>query len=345
MSAVAVVSSPEYMQHDLPDHPENAARLRAIEDALDSPALALRDFLVPLAPRLATLDELARVHTPGYIATLEKAMTQAPAYVDQAPTYIVPQSYEIARLAAGGALRAIEAVLAGEAGAALALVRPPGHHAEPDRPMGFCLFNNIAIGARHALLQPGIERVLIVDFDVHHGNGTQSAFYDDPNVLFISSHQGGIYPGTGSAEEIGAGSGEGYTINLPLPAGAGDEAFARLTDEIIGPAADRFRPDLVLVSAGFDAHWLDPLAGLMLSLRGYERMTASLAAIAARHSRGRMALVLEGGYHLAALSSGVVTVLPTLLGETNITDTLGPSSAFEPDIQRQVARWKAIHEL
>ncbi len=342
---VAIVTSPEYLKHDLPGHDENAGRLRAIEVALDSPALGLREFLIPLAPQGAAEKQISTVHAPAYIEGLRKAMREAPAYVDSAPTYIVPASYEVAVLAAGGAIRAVDAVLDGEAETAFALVRPPGHHALPHQPMGFCLFNNIAIAARHALVRPGIERVLIVDFDVHHGNGTQDVFYSDPSVLFISTHQSPLYPFTGAAEETGAGPGRGYNINLPLPALAGDQAFDRLAAEIIIPAADRFRPNLVLASAGFDAHWLDPLARLQLTLRGYERLTRALLDIAARHCGGRLVLCLEGGYHLPALSGGVVTVVRTLLGETNIPDSLGPAPRPEPEVEPLLKRYKTIHQL
>ena len=342
---VAIVSSPEYLKHDFPAHEENAGRLRAIDVALDSPALGLREFLIHLSPQGATEKQISAVHTPSYIEALRKAMDEAPAYVDSAPTYIVPASYEVACLAAGGAIRAVDAVLDGEAETAFALVRPPGHHALPDQPMGFCLFNNIAIAARHALTRPGIERVLIVDFDVHHGNGTQDMFYSDPSVLFMSSHQSPLYPFTGAAEETGAGPGRGFNINLPLPELSGDQAFERLAAEIIVPAADRFRPHLVLASAGFDAHWLDPLARLQLTLRGYEHLTHSLLDIAARHCGGRLVLCLEGGCHLSALSGGVVTVIRRLMGETNIPDALGPAPRPEPDIRPLIKRYKVIHEL
>ena len=342
---IATVSSPLYLQHTFPDHPENAERLRAIEAALDSPALGLREFLVPLAPRSATIDEVVQAHLPEYVRALRDAVRQGPGYVDHAPTYVVPASFEIALLAAGGAIRAVEAVVGGEAEAAFALVRPPGHHAVPDAPMGFCLFNNAAIAARYAQRVLGIERVLIVDFDVHHGNGTQDIFYEDPSVLFISTHQEGIYPGTGAAEEVGAGAGAGYTINLPLPAGAGDEAMRVMLAEVIGPAAARFRPNLVLVSAGFDAHWLDPLAGLQFTLTGYAHLTRTLLTIAAEHCKGRMVFVLEGGYHLAALAGGVTTVLRTLMGETGIADGLGPAPRSEPDVARRVAQYRRLAAL
>jgi acetoin utilization deacetylase AcuC-like enzyme len=343
--SVAIVTSPQYLKHDFPDHPENAQRLRAIETALDSPALGLREFLVPLAPRPADLDQIGAVHDLAYVEALRRAMARAPGYVDSAPTYIVPESFDIACLAAGGALQAVDAVLAGQAQAAFALVRPPGHHAERDQPMGFCLFNNVAIAARHALQQPAIERVLIVDFDVHHGNGTQDIFYADPAVLFISSHQEGIYPGTGALDEIGASDGRGYNINVPFPDGAGDEAFQRLSAEVVQPAAARFKPNLLLVSAGFDAHWLDPLAGLQLTLSGYGRLTHSLVEIAQQFCGGRLVLTLEGGYHLAALTGGVVTVLRTLLGETDIPDSLGRPPRPEPDVRSLIAKAKAIHGL
>ncbi len=344
---IAVVTSTEYLKHDFPDHPETAARLRAIDAALDSPALGLREFLLPLAPQPAAREQIAAAHAPAYVDALERVMQQAPGYVDSAPTYVVPESFEVACLAAGGAIRAVDAVMGGEAHAAFALVRPPGHHAVPDQPMGFCLFNNVAIAARHAQRQHRAERVLIYDFDVHHGNGTQDIFYADSSVLFISSHQygHGFYPGTGAARETGSGAGQGYNVNLPLPIGAGDHAFAHLAEAVIRPLAARFRPDLVLVSAGFDAHWLDPLAGLQLTLSGYAQLTRLLMDLAGQYAGGRIVFVLEGGYHLAALASGVVTVLRTLLGEAGLPDGLGPAPRPEPDIQPLLDQIKAIHSL
>jgi acetoin utilization deacetylase AcuC-like enzyme len=251
----------------------------------------------------------------------------------------------VALLAAGGAIRAVEAVLGGEAASAFALVRPPGHHAVPAEPMGFCLFNNIAIAARYAQRNLGIERVMIVDFDVHHGNGTQDIFYADPSVLFVSSHQEGIYPLTGAADETGAGEGRGANINLPLPYAAGDQAFRQLMAQIVEPAADRFRPNLLLVSAGFDAHWLDPLAGLQLTLSGYAHLAARLQHIAHQHCAGRLVCVLEGGYHLAALTGGVTTLLRTFLGESHLPDPLGPAPRPEPDVSARLDRFRHIHAL
>jgi acetoin utilization deacetylase AcuC-like enzyme len=361
--SVALLTSPAYLQHDNPDHPENASRLRAIESALD--ASGLRQRLLSLLPAPATHEQITAVHTEEYVDALERAMSRAPGLLD-ADTYVVPESYETAVLAAGGAIGAVDAVIDGEASAAFALVRPPGHHATPERAMGFCLFNNIAIAARHAQAR-GIERILIVDFDVHHGNGTQDAFYADPSVLFISSHQWGIYPGTGRAEETGIGAGKGYTINIPLPAGAGDDAFARIEDEIIAPAAARFAPTMILVSAGFDAHWADPLASLQLSTTGYFKLARALIALAGQHCGGRIALTLEGGYHTGALADSVCAVLRALLGDPSTgsgqapstgsgqapstgsgqapLDPLGPAPRPEPDVRSLFQRVKSIHSL
>jgi len=344
LMSVALLTSPHYLSHDFQGHPENAARLRAIEAALDQSGL--RERLLPLTPTPATREQITTVHTPEYVDALERAMMQAPGYVDMAPTYIVPESFDTAVLAAGGAIRAVDAVLDGEASAAFALVRPPGHHAVPDGAMGFCLFNNIAIAARHAQAR-GIGRVLIVDFDVHHGNGTQETFYADPSVLFISTHQYGMgfYPGTGAAEETGSGAGKGFTLNVPLPDGAGDAAFERIAAEIIAPAADRFAPELLLVSAGFDAHWADPLASLQLSHTGYGRLMRALAAIAAKHCGGKIVLTLEGGYNPGALADGVLTILRVLLGNQALPDLIGPAPYSEPDVQAVLQRVKDIHSL
>ena len=339
---VALVTSPNYLKHDFPDHPENANRLRVIEEALTTSGI--RERLVTLAPDPATRQQVTAVHIPEYVDALERVMAQAPGYIDTAPTYIVPESFETALLAAGGALRAVEAVVNGQAKAAFALVRPPGHHAVMDRALGFCLFNNVAIAARHAQ-RLGCERVMIVDFDVHHGNGTQDMFYHDPSVLFISTHQAGLYPGTGDADEVGEGSGEGTNLNVPLPAGAGDLAFERIAAEIIEPAAERFAPDLLLVSAGFDAHWCDPLAGLQLSHTGYSHLMQTLTRIAQRQCGGKLALTLEGGYNPGALADGVLTIFRVLLGEAEWPDPIGPAPHPEPDVRPLLNRVKAIHAL
>jgi acetoin utilization deacetylase AcuC-like enzyme len=343
---VALVTSPIYLRHTFDDHPENAARLRAIEAMLDSPSLGLREFLLHCSPEPATRAQIEAVHDPRYVGALEKIMANAPGYIDHAPTYIVPESFEIARLAAGGAIRAVDAVLDNEARAAFALVRPPGHHATPTQAMGFCLFNNVALAARHAQSR-GKQRVLILDFDVHHGNGTQEVFYNDPSVLFISTHQHGygFYPGTGAADEVGVGAGAGFNINVPLPAGAGDTAFEQIMAQIVAPAAERFGPQLVLVSAGFDAHWLDPLAGLQLTLDGYRRLVTALNALAAQHCQAKIVFVLEGGYHLQALAHGVTTCVRATMGEGAFPDVLGPAPRAEPNIQNVLDHLQALHAL
>lgn len=337
--AYVAVPSPE---HDFPGHPEHAGRVPAILRALEA-APEHRGW-TRLTPALATPAALTRVHPLAYLTALERAMAQAPGYIDQAPTYIQPDSFACAQLAAGGAVQAVEAVCEGTAEAAFALVRPPGHHATPTQAMGFCLFNNIAVAARQAQAR-GHQRVLIVDFDVHHGNGTQDAFYADPSVLFISTHQHGIYPFTGEAEEIGEGAGEGATLNIPLPAGAGDVAAERVWAEVITPAAERFRPDFVLVSAGYDAHWRDPLANLQFTTTGYFRAVRSLRALAGRLCAGRLALILEGGYHLEALAASALASLLALGGAEAAPDPLGRAPHPEPDTARLVRELRARHGL
>jgi acetoin utilization deacetylase AcuC-like enzyme len=355
---LSLLTSPLYLQHDEPTHPESASRLRAIHAMLENSGL--RERCLNLEPRPATVEQITAVHTEEYVAAMERVMARAPGYLDP-DTYIVPQSYETAVLAAGGAIRAVDAVLdesapplparggergpGGEGGhAAFALVRPPGHHATPDAAMGFCLFNNIAIAARHAQSR-GMGRILIVDFDVHHGNGTQDAFYADPSVLYISSHQWGIYPGTGRAEETGIGDGRGFNINIPLPAGAGDSAFDHIADEIIAPAAARFAPDMLLVSAGFDAHWADPLASLQLSTTGYFRLAQKLVALAEQFCGGRIMCTLEGGYNTDALAASVRAVCHALLKDPSAPDPLGPAPRAEPDVRSTLQRVMSIHSL
>jgi acetoin utilization deacetylase AcuC-like enzyme len=339
--ALVYVPSPA---HDQPDHPENAARLPAIQRAVQSLFSNHPSSLIPLEPQPATREQLARVHPMRFIEALERVMAEAPAYIDYAPTYITPASFECARLAAGGVLRAVDAVLDGEAESAFALVRPPGHHATPTKAMGFCLFSNIAIAARHAQAR-GCGKVMIVDFDVHHGNGTQAVFYADPSVLFVSTHQEGIYPGTGDVDEIGEGAGRGCNINVPLPAHAGDAAAERIYTEIIGPAAERFRPEFLLVSAGYDGHWRDPLASLQFTTTGFFQQVRALRFLAQQHCGGRLVLVLEGGYDREALASSVVASLHALLGHDSAPDPLGPAPYREPDIGRRLAQLKSIHHL
>jgi acetoin utilization deacetylase AcuC-like enzyme len=258
-------------------------------------------------PRATADADLLRIHTAAYVTAISS--TRGKAVMLDPDTFTSPESEEVARLAAGAVLAGVDAALDGPTGSrALAAVRPPGHHAEADRAMGFCLYNNIAVGAAYARSR-GCARVAIVDYDVHHGNGTQWAFYEDPTVLFISSHQYPFYPGTGAAHETGRGAGLGYTLNLPLDAGAGDpDVLDRYEREAV-PALDAFRPDLLMVSAGFDAHERDPLAGCRMTTEGFRALSGLLVGAADRLCEGRVVFVTEGGYDLTALSECLQAVI------------------------------------
>jgi acetoin utilization deacetylase AcuC-like enzyme len=341
--STALVTDSRYAVHTLDGHPEHAGRLVAVQRALDDESFPGR--LVRLAPQSADDESLLAVHTPQYLALLEKTSElDAPASLG-ADTYVVPQSYEVARLAAGGVLRAVDAVMCGEADNALAAIRPPGHHATPSMGMGFCLLNNIAIAARYAQRVHHITRVLVVDYDVHHGNGTQETFYADPAVLYISTHQFPLYPGTGSVHETGAMDGAGYTLNIPLSPGVGDAGYARVFEEIVIPAARRFAPQLILVSVGFDAHWNDPLANMRLSLTGYDRLARVLVTSARELCEGRIVFVMEGGYNLDVLGNGWANIRRALSGDSAVVDPLGPSHSREPSVNQLIEKIKQIHKL
>jgi acetoin utilization deacetylase AcuC-like enzyme len=290
--------------------PERPERLLAIRDLLDAEPI---DGLSRAAGRGATREQLARVHASGYLDGIEKWRGRS-AWLDVDTTAVSPGSVEAAEIAAGTAIAAVEAVARGEAESAFALVRPPGHHAESVRARGSCLFNNVAVAAAHAKAELGFGRILIVDWDAHHGNGTQEIFWANPDVLFFDIHRAAaFYPGSGLLGEVGAGLGEGATVNMPMPAGAGDPAYVKAMREVLLPAADWFEPDFVLVSAGFDAHRAD--FALNLGEEGFSAMTGIVREIAERHCDGRLALVLEGGYQLEALSRSVHAVLRVLAGE------------------------------
>jgi acetoin utilization deacetylase AcuC-like enzyme len=288
-------SSPRFAEHSTPPgHPERPERA-GVFDAVAS-AFAAGGGVVR-SPRPATQAELARVHTSEHLAAMRSTSGRA-AMLDP-DTFTSPETYDIALVAAGAAIDAARTAYDTQT-AALAMVRPPGHHAEGGRAMGFCLFNNIAVAAA-ALRASGVPRVAIVDIDVHHGNGTQGTFYADPTVLYVSSHQFPYYPGTGAANETGVDAGRGFTCNVPLEVGASDDSYRRAYDDKVLPALEAFKPDILLVSAGFDAHERDPLAGMRLTTDGYAHLAMVLKAAAARHCDGRMAWVTEGGYHLGAL--------------------------------------------
>jgi acetoin utilization deacetylase AcuC-like enzyme len=311
MPRVALYDDPLFREHDAGrGHPERPERLDAVRNGIREAGLEGRLDLIP--PRSATPAELLRVHTEGHVGLV--ASTKGRRYRFDPDTEAGPRSQAAAFLAAGAVVDAVDRALEGEIDRAFCAVRPPGHHAGADRAMGFCLFNNVAVAAAHALHR-GLDRVMIVDFDVHHGNGTQEIFYDDPRVLYVSSHAYPFYPGTGALDEVGEGPGRGFTVNLPLPDGMGDADFARVYRTIVEPVGKAFDPELLLVSAGFDAARGDPLAGMDLTAEGYAELTDVCLGIAAGAAQGRALFVLEGGYGLDALAGGAASVTRLLLGE------------------------------
>ena len=309
MNDLILISSPRFAEHQTPPgHPERPERA----EAMDVIAARWRDERGEVvAPRAATHEELARVHDDEYLRRISETAGQAVAL--DPDTYTSPDTHEIALLAAGAAIDAVERVMSGSSRSALALVRPPGHHAERGRAMGFCLYNNVAVAATHARTL-GAERVAIVDYDAHHGNGTQHMFESSSRVLYVSTHQFPYYPGTGAADEIGVGAGEGLTVNLPLEAGAVSEDYHCVFEEVVLPVLRQFEPTLLLVSAGFDAHERDPLAQMRLTTGTFAAMTMELRSVAAECCNGRMALVTEGGYDLHALAASLDAIVRTLAG-------------------------------
>ena len=309
-STKLLFASAPALGHAWPGHPESAERVPAILEALAAGGLtpeALGSELVELrgAPA-ATSEQLTRVHSAPFLKQLSLlAQLRAPCTYDSAPTYVTKSSVADAAAGVGAALALVDAVMSesrrreaaggGPAPASFALCRPPGHHALPTSAMGFCLYSTAALAARHAQAVHGLKRVMIYDFDVHHGNGTDESFAADPDVLYVSTHQANSYPGTGTLLEVGTGSGEGATINLPLPGGSGDAAARAALEQVVGPAAERFKPDIILVSAGYDAHWRDPLAGLQFSDSTYHALSAGLRSLAERLCGGRIVFLLEGG--------------------------------------------------
>ncbi len=306
-----LVSSPAYEEHDTgPFHPERPERLRALRSHLESTGLAGAAAVIEPVP--ASEDWIRTVHTSAHLELVRRTAAAGGGMLDP-DTCVSPASFDIALLAAGGLLAAVDAVAREEVSNAFAAVRPPGHHATPGRAMGFCLFNNIAVAARYAQEKHGLRKVLIIDWDVHHGNGTQDAFYRDGDVLYFSVHQFPHYPGTGTAQERGEGAGAGTTINIPLPAGSGDEEYMEAFGSQLVPAAREFAPELVLVSAGFDAHRLDPLSSQEVTEDGFRRMTRCAAGIAEESAGGRLVSTLEGGYDLTALPLSVQAHLEALM--------------------------------
>ena len=316
MARTGFVYHPDYLKHEMgAHHPESPERLRAILGRLESTGLIKQ--LVQIQPDQPDDKWIAswitKVHTPAYLKELRKLSPKEGQISLDPDTSMSAGSLHAAYLAVAGSLTAADAMMQGRVENAFCAVRPPGHHAESTHAMGFCLFNNVAIAARYVQKKHGLKRVLIVDWDVHHGNGTQHSFEDNPSVLFFSTHQYPHYPGTGRESERGRGAGEGFTINVPMEAGEGDEEYRAIFQKSLVPAADAFKPEFVIVSAGFDAHKDDPLGNMGLTEEGYADLTGIVAGIAKRHAGGRILSSLEGGYHLTALAASVDRHIQALL--------------------------------
>ncbi|MEZ4216296.1 MAG: histone deacetylase [Myxococcota bacterium] len=332
---VHVAIDARFLDHRTPaGHPERPERLAAVAAACDERSAELR----ARAPREASAGEILRIHDEAYLRTLESAAARAPAQLDP-DTHVSARSHEVALLAAGAAVDVARAVARGEARAGLAAVRPPGHHAEASRAMGFCLLNNVAIAARALQRDEGLDRVLVLDWDVHHGNGTQHAFERDPSVLYVSTHQFPYYPGTGGAGEIGVEEGRGATVNVPLPAGSGDEEYTGVFERVLVPVARCYAPQAILVSCGFDAHRDDPLASMEVTRAGFLAMARIVRSLAEELCGGRIALVLEGGYAESGLREGTSAVLEALLEPARAVPdprarALPPGSALRAAVAR-----------
>ncbi len=338
----AYLYSPVFLEHQEVEHPESPDRLRRILDVLQDTGVLPR--LVALDPIPATDAQIGAVHTPRHIERVKQLVANGGGHFDP-DTYANTRSLDAARLAAGALVRAVDAVMTGEVDNAFALVRPPGHHATRGHAMGFCLFNNVAIGAQHALDAHHLERVLIVDYDVHHGNGTQDIFYNTSRVLYFSTHQYPYYPGTGSWRETGDGEGAGFTANVPLPPRVGDEGYLRIFEEFLFPLARRYQPQLILVSAGYDAYWADPLAFENLSIRGYAELARVVVEMAREFAGGRVIYTLEGGYDINALGYGVAATFQVLLGDDDIPDPIGPSPRASEDLGDYIEQLRRVHHL
>ncbi len=342
-STTGLLFDERFLEHDDPTHFENARRLQAINALLDQSGI--RRELTALVGRPATEREIRAVHTPRLIEELQFLAYEGGGSLDP-DTYLTGDSWSAACCAAGGVILAAEAVIRGEVDNAFALVRPPGHHATPNRSMGFCLINNVAIAAQYALDVIGLERIAIVDWDTHHGNGTQDIFYAEKRVLYCSTHTWPLFPGTGFWREMGTGAGMGTTLNVPLPYYLNDEGYNRVYDELIVPAVRRFQPEIILVSAGYDAHWADPLAPMNASVAGYAAIAQKVYNLAAEVCSGRLVCALEGGYDLQALAAGVLATLRVLQGRPDLVeDPLGRRAGPTPDIGAVVDNLLRSHPL
>ncbi len=345
MNRTGIVKDDRYLDHMMdPGHPESPERLRVIYKMLEEPEM--KGFLEKVKPRPATREELGMIHTPAYIDLVAKTAGK-PSYRLDMDTSTCAKSYDTALLAAGGLLELIKEVMEGRLNNGFALVRPPGHHAEGDRAMGFCLFNNVAIAARYAINNFPLKKILIVDWDVHHGNGTQNSFYEDPQVLYFSTHRYGFfYPGTGSATEVGKGKGLGFNVNVPFSTGAGDAEYGNIFEKILKPIALEYQPQLVLVSAGFDIHYDDPLGGMKVTEGGFSRMAQILMEIAQATAQGKLVITLEGGYDVSGQGRSVKEVLRELaqVSPFDKKDLLEKEKSNYSRIERLVLQLKEIQK-
>lgn len=315
MTKTGLVYNDIYLNHDTgPHHPETAKRLIAIIESLRTTGLL--EKLLPIESEPAKRDIIAFCHEPDYIDEFERDVTNASPFIHTPECPLSPDTFEAARYAVGGVLKGVDKVLEGRVENCFCAVRPPGHHAERSRAMGFCYFNNVAIAATYLQKQHDIERIMIIDWDVHHGNGTQHIFEENPSVFYISLHQdpSSCYPGTGWSQETGSGKGKGYTLNFPMPPGSSDNEYLKAMEHI-EQTMDHFKPQFVLISAGFDAHMADPLAHIRLTKKGYESLTRSIKNIAESHAKGRIVSVLEGGYNMEALKESLEAHITVLMEE------------------------------
>jgi acetoin utilization deacetylase AcuC-like enzyme len=341
---VGYVYDPIYLEHDTGGHVENRNRL--IETMAELKQSKIVDELVNIPARPATEEELLTIHTKSHIMNVDDSAKSGGGWLD-GDTMSSPQSYNAALNAAGGLINALDSVMSRDVDSAFALVRPPGHHATQSRAMGFCLFNNVAVAAKQAIDKYNLGRVLIVDFDVHHGNGTQDSFYSNPNVLYFSTHLSPYYPGTGTIDQTGSGAGLGYTMNVPMPAYCGDAEHMRVFEEVLVPAARRYQPELIMVSAGYDSHWADHLAYMQVSVAGFAQMASYLKELANELCGSKLLFTLEGGYNIEALANSIRATFEILLGRTSISDPIGPAPERDssPNIDRVIKEVMNTHRL
>lgn len=341
---VGLVYDKIFLEHDTGEHVENSGRLEMVVAHFERTGLLPE--LTLIKPHPATLEQIALVHSRQYISFVQEMVKSGGGWLD-ADTVVSSGTYQAACFAAGGVIAATEAVMRGDVTSAFALVRPPGHHATPEQGMGFCIFNNIAIAARNLLATGKVSRLAIIDFDVHHGNGTQAAFNEEPRIAYLSVHESPFYPGTGDMNETGVGCAEGTKVNIPLPAGCGDKDYHRVFNEIIIPWTRRFKPELIMVSAGYDMHWSDSLAMMQVTTSGAAEIINQIKCLAGELCGGKLILTLEGGYNNTALATSIKATLDILLDKVLIEDPLGKSQrpCDPPRIDTLISQIKKLHGL